>query len=157
MIHQLVIVCRCECKEGKGLKMWNWALKTMTFSLFFYKPRVILLLRKEPRWSAFIVNDTSTYFSSLYECNHIHPFSCGPCVCLKTNIISKTDPSDLLRPREAVLLKVIGQVQEGVSLQVLAVTEDDEQTLLLQTQNKNNLMFKWPRFHSKLKRMPIFT
>lgn len=45
-----------------------------------------------------------------------------------------TDPCDLLDPREAVFLEVIGQVQEGVFLQVLAVTEDDEETLLLYTQ-----------------------
>lgn len=37
-----------------------------------------------------------------------------------------TDLCDLLSPREAVFLKVIGQVQEGAPLQVLAVTEDDQ-------------------------------
>lgn len=44
----------------------------------------------------------------------------------KKNSGRDTDPCDLLRPREAVFLKVIGQVQEGASLQVLAVTEDDQ-------------------------------
>lgn len=52
---------------------------------------------------------------------------------------SETDPSDLLRPREAVLLQVIGQVQEGVSLQVLTVTEDDEETLLLKHQEHTDI------------------
>ncbi len=39
---------------------------------------------------------------------------------------SNTDPCDLLGPCQAVFLKVIGQVQEGPSLQVLTVTEDDQ-------------------------------
>lgn len=41
-------------------------------------------------------------------------------------IMCGTDLCDLLSPREAVFLKVIGQVQEGAPLQVLAVTEDDQ-------------------------------
>ena len=45
-----------------------------------------------------------------------------------------TDPCDLLGSCEAVFLKVMSQVQEGTSLQILAVTEDDQQTLLLQKQ-----------------------
>lgn len=55
-----------------------------------------------------------------------------------------TDPCDLLGPREAVFLEVIGQVQEGASLQVLAVTEDDQQTLLLYTQNTFILYLRGP-------------
>lgn len=47
-----------------------------------------------------------------------------------------TNLSDLLCSSEAVFLKVIGQVQEGASLQVLAVTKDDQETLLLHT-NQN--------------------
>lgn len=31
-----------------------------------------------------------------------------------------------------MLFKAVGQVQEGASLQVMAVTEDDQETLLLQ-------------------------
>lgn len=45
-----------------------------------------------------------------------------------SHVIFETDNTDLrdfLRPREALFLKVIGQVQEGASLQVMAVTEDD--------------------------------
>lgn len=45
-----------------------------------------------------------------------------------------TDLCDLLDSCEAMFLKVIGQVQEGVSLQVLAVTEDDQEALFLHTQ-----------------------
>lgn len=44
-----------------------------------------------------------------------------------------TDPIDLLCPCQAVLLEVVGQVQEGVPFQVLAVTQDDQQALLLCT------------------------
>lgn len=47
---------------------------------------------------------------------------------------SCTDLCDLLSAREAVLLEVISQVQEGAPLQILAVAEDDEETLLLHTQ-----------------------
>lgn len=50
-----------------------------------------------------------------------------------------TDLSDLLCSSKAVLLKVISQVQEGASLQVLAVTEDDQETLLLHTDQNDPL------------------
>lgn len=50
---------------------------------------------------------------------------------------NNTDLSDLLCPSEAVLLKVIGQVQKGASLQIVAVTEDDQETLLLHTNHKD--------------------
>lgn len=47
-----------------------------------------------------------------------------------------TDLSDLLCSSKTMFLKVISQVQEGASLQVLAVTEDDQETLVLHT-NQN--------------------
>lgn len=40
-------------------------------------------------------------------------------------------PDDLLSTGEVVLLQVLCQVKKCVSLQILAVTEDDEKTLLL--------------------------
>lgn len=47
-----------------------------------------------------------------------------------------------------MFLKVIGQVQEGMPLQVMAVTEDDQQTLLLHKQKHvytlRNIMHSWP-------------
>lgn len=36
-----------------------------------------------------------------------------------------------------MFLKVVGQVQEGASLQILAVTKDDQETLLLHTNQKD--------------------
>lgn len=36
-----------------------------------------------------------------------------------------------------MFLKVIGQVQEGASLQIVAVTEDDQETMLLHTNQKD--------------------
>ena len=47
--------------------------------------------------------------------------------------VLSTHPCDLLSPGESVLLKVFSQIKEGVFLQVLTVTEDDQQTLLLHT------------------------
>lgn len=54
---------------------------------------------------------------------------------------SCTDLCDLLSSREAVLLEVISQVQEGAPLQILAVTEDDQETLLLHTHRQTHLNF----------------
>lgn len=53
---------------------------------------------------------------------------------------SSTNSYDLLCPREAMFFKVIGQVQEGASLQVMAVTEDDQQTLLLHKQKDDYIL-----------------
>lgn len=40
-------------------------------------------------------------------------------------------PDDLLCSGETVLLQVLSQIEKRVSLQILTVTEDDEETLLL--------------------------
>lgn len=40
-------------------------------------------------------------------------------------------PYDLLCRGKAVLLQVLSQIEKRVSLQILTVTEDDEETLLL--------------------------
>lgn len=53
------------------------------------------------------------------------------------NSSNNTDLSDLFCSSEAVFLKVIGQVQKGASLQIVAVTEDDQETLLLHTNQKD--------------------
>lgn len=40
-------------------------------------------------------------------------------------------PDDLLCSGEAVLLEVLSQIEKRVSIQILTVTQDDEETLLL--------------------------
>lgn len=45
--------------------------------------------------------------------------------------VLSTNLCDLVSPGEAVFLKVFSHVKEGVFLQVLTVTQDDQQTLLL--------------------------
>ncbi len=40
-------------------------------------------------------------------------------------------PDDLLCSGEAVLLEVLSQIEKCVSIQILTVTQDDEETLLL--------------------------
>lgn len=47
-------------------------------------------------------------------------------------------PDDLVSVGEAVLLQVFCQVEERVSLQIVAVAEEDEKALLLDVQTHTN-------------------
>ena len=53
-----------------------------------------------------------------------------------------TDPYYLFCACETMFLKVLGQVEEGVSVQVLTITEGDQQALLLNTHTQTHTEVK---------------
>ena len=59
---------------------------------------------------------------------------------------SLTNPCDLLCACESMLLKVLGKVDKGVFLQVLAVAEDDQQTLFLHTHRQEGKMIQYTSY-----------